>query len=262
MDNSDVGNPNPTVDDVVAAIKIQKSWRSKFIRRQIRIKHYAASIIQSFARGIITRKKYSSILSGYGKYLKEKYERKQRYSGIQTKEKELQYLKEIPAEGFRSIEKIKRQRCARMIQNTWKTFIRNKSENLNDDSLIEDYCDRDEFFRIRNYITSSPQYTNLLSISDANVEAAIGSPIISEFKLRETFHRIEESVKSKIFDTRKFSSKEALSGNQKSIQDGLKYRRKSTRIDYENVITSNQMANIMTQEYIKNYSQMTEKKVN
>ena len=76
--------------------------------------------IQRVVRGKLARLKYKDFVARAMQRRKEELDRLARLRRIRVKERELALLRRIPATDFLSLEKIRRDRCAKIVQQAWR----------------------------------------------------------------------------------------------------------------------------------------------
>ena len=86
----------------------------------MRKENICATEIQRVTRGKLARLKYKDFVSRAMLRRKEELDRLARLRRIRVKERELALLRRIPATDFLSLEKIRRDRCARIVQQAWR----------------------------------------------------------------------------------------------------------------------------------------------
>ena len=96
------------------------AYRSKLVRRKFRKQNICAAEIQRVVRGKLARLKYKDFVARAVLRRKEELDRLARLRRIRVKERELALLRRIPATDFLSLEKIRRDRCARIVQQAWR----------------------------------------------------------------------------------------------------------------------------------------------
>ena len=103
-----------------AAVRIQSCWRSKLVRKALKRRSIFATELQRRVRGMLQRIRYSKDRERLQKILREESVRLDRLRRIRTKERELAMLRALPADQYISVDRIRREASAKMIQRIWR----------------------------------------------------------------------------------------------------------------------------------------------
>ena len=103
-----------------AAVRIQSCWRSKLVRKAQRRKSLFATELQRQVRGMLQRMRFSKDRDRLRKIRQEESVRLDRLRRIRTRERELAMLRALPADQYISVDRIRREASAKLIQRLWR----------------------------------------------------------------------------------------------------------------------------------------------
>ncbi len=120
------------MDESEASIKIQSSWRSKRVRRFIRKEGIHAIVIQRMFRGYFARRNFQKLIKKWREIERLELERLQRRKAIQSKERELYILKNLPASDVGIYETTRRNNSAKLVQRAWRGVLLRRHSTFRD----------------------------------------------------------------------------------------------------------------------------------
>lgn len=103
-----------------AAVRIQSGWRSKLVRKAMRRQAFFATELQRRVRGKLQRIRYAKDRERLQRIRREESVRLDRLRRIRTRERELAMLRAVPADQYISVDKIRRETSARVVQRLWR----------------------------------------------------------------------------------------------------------------------------------------------
>ena len=108
------------LSEAEAAVVVSAAWRSKRVRKGLRVQAVAARLIQRIFRGSQQRTKFLATKGRQLELQRDEATRTARLRRIRAKERELTMLRRIPPEEYLHYERLRRDHSACMVQRSWR----------------------------------------------------------------------------------------------------------------------------------------------
>jgi len=103
-----------------AVIKIQSLWRARKVRKAMKKRMRAATIIAAVFRGKTLHRKYKASIVRIRELQAQEEIHTKRLKSIRAKERELTLLRRVPKDEFNNYDRIRKEHSARVLQGFWR----------------------------------------------------------------------------------------------------------------------------------------------